>query len=79
MVIRGREVWHTTAEGLLDTLKADREESSAAAGDVDVVRPAAPVRRAVNPSSELVTGLQVTEFEATLPLDVYSDLFRDIR
>ena len=79
MVIRGRKVWRTTAEGPLDALQADRQAPVPAAGEVDVVEPAPPIRRVAAPSSEAVTGLQVTEFEATLPLDVYSDLFKDTR
>jgi hypothetical protein len=38
-----------------------------------IFRPATPLIQ--NGVSEILPGVQVTEFEATLPLEIYSELF----
>jgi hypothetical protein len=79
VVIRGRKVWRTTAESPLDGLPIGGIKV-VPQGEIEIVKPpSAPTHQVkVNPA-ESVTGLQVTEFEATLPLEIYGELFKDGR
>jgi hypothetical protein len=80
MVIRGRKVWRTTAESPLDGLQTECTTVVSPQGEIHVVKPMSePPHKVKAAPTDSVTGLQVTEFEATLPLEIYGELFKDGR
>ena len=73
-------MWQTTAEGPFDGPGAcEATVASPVSGVHNVTRPAPPAGQVPVAPTEPVTGLQVTEFEATLPLDIYGELFKQVR
>ena len=80
MVIKGRKVWRTTAESPLDGFQTEGITVVVPQGEIHIVKPMSePGRKAKAPPVDSVTGLQVTEFEATLSLEIYGELFKDGR
>jgi hypothetical protein len=68
MIVDGRRVWRTTAEGPLDPSGACQVPAPPTAAKK-------PVPRWKSTGYDLRNGMEVMDFENTLPADVYDDLF----
>ena len=68
MIVDGRKVWRTTAATPLDPLGACQAPSPPVAAKK-------PAARWKSTSYDLRNGMEVMDFENTLPADVYDDLF----
>jgi hypothetical protein len=69
MIVDGRKVWRTTAEGPLEN------QSGACRVPSPPIAAEKPVARWKSTSYDLRNGMEVMDFENTLPADVYDDLF----
>ena len=78
MAIDRQNVGPTLRNGSLDDLKLDDLQVVASEGTPPANRRRPPVD--VKPKAgHSLPGVEVTEFEATLPIEIYGELFKDHR
>lgn len=77
MVIKGRKVWRTTAESPLDFPPgAEAAASPQAAPATAADAPKKPLAPAGQRPPQGNGGIEVNEFAATLPAEIYNALFK---
>ena len=77
MVIKGRKVWRTTAESPLDVpASAEAAASPQAAPAAAADAPKKPLAPAGQRPLQGNSGIEVNEFAATLPAEIYNALFK---
>ena len=78
MVIKGRKVWRTTAESPLDVpASADETAAQRAAPATAADAPKKPLAAPAGQRTPQANGgIEVNEFAATLPAEIYNALFK---
>ena len=79
MAIDGQNVGPTFRKGPLDDLKLDELQLAASKGTPLTSRSQPLVDVVKAKAAHSFPGVEVTEFEATLPIEIYGELFKDHR
>ena len=79
MAIDGQKLARTTQDASVDELTVNDLRLIALDGATPSSQRPVPVQVPRAKATELLPGVEVTEFEATLPIEIYAELFKDRR